>query len=77
MKYIIIDSEGIEVAVIFDELLKHDQVGAGHKVVSAGQVNLNAGGTTGPTTYGKSVGLGLKPRPEDEDLIEAAIQRRL
>ena len=70
MKYIILNEMEIEVAVLFDELLTHDQVAGGRAAVSAGFCNAEG------TAWGQSVGLRLKARPQDTAIIQASMARR-
>jgi hypothetical protein len=74
MKYIILEECDMEVAIIFDELLKHKQIAAGRKVISAGFVQLT---NIGPAAYGESDGLGIKSRPQDSDIIKESMARKL
>lgn len=77
MKYVVIESHGVESPIIFPEWIKHDEVLKGHeKVVSAGfcsfSVGENGDGSTNPSVdcWGRSVSLKVKSRgEEDEDLI--------
>lgn len=67
-KYVIVDTHGIEVPILFSPLLSHtDVIGAGHRVVSAGFCQQNADGSF--STYGKSVMLGVVSRPKDAEII--------
>ena len=63
IKYIIVEYNDIECAILFTDLLTHSAVGAGLEVVSAGFYD-KAG-----YVYGKSVTLGCGYRPEDLAII--------
>ena len=66
MKYlIVVEDSGLEVAVLFSELLKHEQVAEGFEVVSAGFCD--AAGHA----YGGSVSLGIKAR--EAGLVDSEI----
>ena len=68
MKYFITENCGIEVAVIFSELLQHVNVAANQEILSAGFCDMEG------NTWGKSVSLGTKPRPEDKQVIIDSIR---
>ena len=63
MKYIIIETYQIPVAIVFSELLQHDTMGMSENVISAGYCNING------EVWGKSVSLNKKSRPEDKVII--------
>lgn len=68
-KYVVIDKGGLEVAVLFPELLDHSDFKKIGKVVSAGffRVNFNRNNVS---VYGQSTSLGcMKSRPQDAALI--------
>lgn len=71
MKYIIVECQELELAILFDEILTHADVAAGKKVVSAGFCNRDG------LIWGKSVSLNLEPRAEDASIITRAIVRRV
>lgn len=86
MKYIIVTNEyGIEVAVVFSELLSHDTVAKSFdKVISAGFCNpTNEEREIGFNTYrvweiwGKSVSLNLHSRLEDERILTHSLGMRV
>ena len=58
MKYVIIDHEGLELPIIFDDIIQHSSF-SHLKPVSAGVVRICGGSTS----------LNLKSRPEDEEII--------
>lgn len=64
IKYVIIKVEGAEVPIVFSELVSHASF-RGRNPVSAGYINL----VNLVSTYGKSDGLDLKPRPQDAAII--------
>ena len=85
MKYVICDHGGIEVPIIFPDLLNHSDF-AGFRPVSAGFVSIY--GDDKPkegacccengmrvSVHGKSVGLGIGSRPEDEDILLKELMR--
>jgi hypothetical protein len=77
MKYIILDLNGIEASIIFDELLQHIDVAKGvmakGKVVAAGFCN--AGQTE---VWGKSVSLGIGNRGIDDVCVfESSMAHRI
>lgn len=72
MKYIVFDTSLYETVIIFDEAMTHDEM-AGRfnwKVISAGFIKWNM---TGMCCYGKSIGLDVKSRPEDAELVNRLI----
>ena len=75
MKYIIIEKPefGMEMAILFDVLIKHSAVAAGKKVVSAGFVMFSS---VGPVAYGASDGLNLVSRPQDSAIIKESMERK-
>lgn len=85
MKYVIIDHVGLELPIIFPDILNHSTF-IELRPVSAGEVQIY--GADGPLpdacccenalrgcTYGKSVSLNLKSRPEDSELIAKELMR--
>jgi hypothetical protein len=66
MKYVMF---GEALPVIFGEYFEHKQVTAGfsQQATSAGFFNVSETGKV--TTYGESIGLKLKPAPDDEFLL--------
>lgn len=77
-KYVVVDSMGLEVPIIFPNLLDHDAVCHGRKVISAGFVYLDTDGDSNIVAkcYGKSTNLGKECRPEEDDaLITRALNR--
>lgn len=81
MKYVIFDVDGIDVPVVFPEVIQHYQVvvnttwGEKAKPVSAGKVSiyvkLNGLGdeVVSYEAHGESISLGLKSRPEDSNIL--------
>lgn len=72
-KYIVIDSDGLEMIVIFEGFIKHDQVQFPLcDIISAGFVNCETG-----ECYGESLALNLPSRPEeDSKLARRMLQRK-
>jgi hypothetical protein len=68
MKYIIIDLQGIPTPIIFSTMLQHNQVAGSHKVISAGFVFKHSE-THQYVAYGKSVGLNVASRKEDDAIL--------
>jgi hypothetical protein len=87
VKYIIVTECDMEVAILFDALLKHKQIAAGRKVISAGFVKFESkkiagDGTdkwesTGIVVYGGSDSLGINSRPQDLAIIKESMERQL
>ena len=82
MKYIIVEDMGLEQAVIFSECLFHKTVASGFsKVVSAGFCSINPeifeSADVKVNVWGKSIGLNLRFRPEDEEIIKQSINFRV
>ena len=69
LKYIVINDRDMEIPILFHQCVQHKDVAGrlSDSVVSAGFWN-------GTSAYGESVGLNLKSRPEDTDLISRAIR---
>lgn len=74
MKYIVIKEQGVELPILFPEVLNHALIAnwvnkdfPKPKCISAGFAKAN---TAGASVWGESVTLKLKSRPEDADLIE-------
>lgn len=67
MKYIVVKHNGLELAILFDEILTHKDVAASHEVVSAGFCNPDG------ATWGKSISLNLSSRPEDGSAVRHAL----
>lgn len=65
-KYIIIDNDLAEIAIIFPSLIQHHCVSIGFdNVVAAGYVN-----TTTWECWGESASLGITSRPEDSEILK-------
>ena len=69
MKYIMVKVGENDLPIIFPEIIQHKDIAAvfKHKVVSAGFLQLNHGGKL--ETVGESVGLNIKMRPIDIEVI--------
>lgn len=78
MKYIIIRDSGIELPVIFDEIIKHDSF-AELNPISAGFVTFEKDllGNTVAVASGKSISLKKNSRPEDSQIITDSLSRRI
>jgi putative ubiquitin-RnfH superfamily antitoxin RatB of RatAB toxin-antitoxin module len=73
MKYIIVNDCGFEAAIIFDITMNHSDISVGHKVVSAGMLNVYLDYKTKQMKvgcYGQSTTLKMKSRNEDSALIQ-------
>lgn len=75
MKYIVINQLGLEIPIIFPNLLLHKEVAANHEVVSAGECSFYIDGPVDHerikcSVWGKSIGLNILSRKEDGLLIE-------
>jgi len=74
MKYIIFDSDGIEVPILFPEIIQHVDIAAKlyrMKPVSAGFVQTTP---VGLLAYGYSTSLHLESRLEDSKIINSFIE---
>lgn len=69
MKYIIVESFELPLAILFDEILNHSDIAKGQKVVSAGKCGMDG------VAYGSSVSLKLNARPEDSRIIRDSMYR--
>jgi hypothetical protein len=78
MKYIIIRDSGLELPVIFDEIIKHDRF-AELNPISAGFVTFEKDllGNTVAIASGKSISLNKNSRPEDSQIITESFSRRI
>lgn len=70
LKYIIVETELNEVAIVFPGLMTHEQVARGHEVVSAGFVYFPDGYSEHCSVLGESSSLGLKCREIDAIIIQ-------
>lgn len=79
MKYIIVIDNGLEKAIIFDELLTHLTVARGFNVISAGFCSIGASNDKEMKVqvYGESVTLDMRSRKEDATLIEEALGKEI
>jgi hypothetical protein len=77
-KYIIFDSGGLDVPMVFSPLLEHAQVASGIRlpILSAGFCALDSYEPFWET-WGKSVSLGVSSRKHDGVLITQAIQKEM
>lgn len=67
LKYIIIEQAGVEIPIVFPELLPHEVVAGRSRVKSAGFCELDAEAQW--QAGGKSVSLGLNSRPQDTEIL--------
>jgi len=83
-KYIIVDEAGLEVPVVFGPLLQHSQVAGGRKVISAGFCHSRIiAAEEHPAfdiyvlkweTWGESISLSKKSRPEDAEILSKYLE---
>jgi len=72
-KYIVINN-GFELAIVFDPLLNHNDVGSSLNVVSAGFCHLPDKLNADVAAYGESFTLKIKSRPQDAEIIEKMLR---
>lgn len=70
MKYVIVEDWECELAILFNEIIKHDSVANGRKIISAGFCSIV---NDSVAVWGESTSLKLKFRPEDAEIIQKAI----
>lgn len=74
-KYIMIDYGGIDLPIIFSEVMTHSEVARAyphHEIVSAGFVTFGPDGVC--DAYGESISLGgIRARVEDREIINRSI----
>jgi len=72
-KYIVIDSDGLEMIIIFEGFIKHDEIAFPlADIISAGFVNCKTG-----ECFGESIALKIVSRPaEDSKLAQRMLQAR-
>jgi len=79
-KYIIVESNGLEMPIVFASLLNHREVAGARKVVAAGFVSFsidNGAPELNAECYGRSKSLNIGSRPDiDDKLIEQFILQR-
>lgn len=75
MKYVIVEDMGIEVPIMFPDLVQHDKF-IHMKPISAAKffIAVDSKDNKVYTTYGESTSLKLKSRPEDADIIKHAFE---
>ena len=79
-KYIIVETRGVEVPIVFSSLLDHFIIGRGHKVISAGFCAVGAKPTEKDaenidvSVFGKSVTLKIDSRKEDALIIQKVLR---
>jgi hypothetical protein len=70
MKYIIVDNEGIELPIIFNEIMNHKDIAGDKEVISAGFCRFIKYGDVDVSCWGKSISLKKESRGEiDEKII--------
>jgi hypothetical protein len=75
MKYIVIDSGGLELPILFPDVIKHKDIPV-KNAISAGTVQIwtSEDGTINVSCFGESVSLKVKSRAsEDSNLIKQMI----
>lgn len=77
MKYVIIRDSGIELPIIFNEIIKHDTF-ANLNPISAGFVTFEKDllGNIVAVASGKSISLNKNSRPEDSAIITRSLSFR-
>jgi hypothetical protein len=80
MKYVIIEKSGMEVPIMFPDMIQHDSfvdINSGEKIISAGKFEIAYDRKNLKyifSTWGKSVSLGISSHPEDADIIHHAFE---
>lgn len=69
-KYVIIETFACELAIVFDEIISHHEVGRNFKIVSAGFCSIR---NNKVTVWGKSDSLGKESREEDAEIISKSL----
>lgn len=73
-KYIIVNTYGLEMPIVFNPVLQHKDVANGLRPVSAGFCYRNDHPIGSFSVYGESVSLGIKSRPEDKGILEKYLE---
>jgi hypothetical protein len=77
VKYIIVDQGGLDIPLVFSEILVHAEVARAYpgRVVSAGFVSFRASpdGDLTADAWGESISLNVASRPEDSGIITKLI----
>lgn len=75
MKYVIVVDCGVEVPIIFNDIIDHDSVVGNRKAISAGKVSFPHGKEkTLVSCWGRSTTLNLRSRFEiDEEIIQKTL----
>lgn len=83
MKYIIVEERGLELPIVFNEIMSHTQVAGLKRVVSAGfcsfspATNDNGEGFVKVNCWGHSLTLDVKSRGKDDaEIIQKTIDFR-
>jgi hypothetical protein len=74
IKYLIVKKEGVEVPVLFSEVLLHREVAGQGQVLAAGFCERTAEGKW--RVAGRSLSLNLGTRPEDAEILNTHFERR-
>lgn len=70
-KYLIVRGQfKLEVAILFSPIIQHSEMTAGLPVIAGGFFD-------GSQAYGHSESLGVRSRPEDTDIINQMVSRRV
>jgi len=67
-KYLIIERDGINAAVVFSPFLLHQDVAGKSKIKSAGFCKLDVAGNW--ITFGESISLGCDAKPQDAEILK-------
>lgn len=76
VKYIVVDNGGLggEEIVLFPAFKQHKEMKPLGIIISAGFVGRSDATRCGFYTYGESISLGLKSRPEDQMLLDLLLK---
>jgi hypothetical protein len=68
LKYVIVEHDGMDAAMVFSPLLSHQDVAERSKIKSAGFCELDINRRW--IIHGGSVSIGCRSRPEDVEILE-------
>lgn len=76
LKYLICSVRGTESAILFPGTFDHAEVAGKMNVLSAGvcQIGISENEEINVSTFGDSISLQKKPRPEDAELIALSLR---
>ena len=80
-KYIIIEQNGVDLAIMFDMILSHDNIGYGKPVISAGFFQVSAKANENDSqdidvyVFGESTSLQIKSRDEDARILKKVLRK--